>query len=580
MIFPIRKRLWELRPPPDPSAVRRVATELGIHPVVASLFLQRFPGNSLTRIHTYLFGKIQDLPFPAHLGDLEKASRILADALHHGVSIGIFGDYDVDGICATALMVKFLKECGAQVHFVLPHREVGYGLNVDAVRRFYGQGVKVLLTLDNGVSAHAAVREAVHLGMKVVICDHHHFDPSLLPPADALVHPGISDQGEWRHACGAGVALSLAIALRRTLREQGFFECREEPVLRHALLFATLGTLADLVSLEGANRFIVREGLKILNQLPTSRNYAGIRALLQVSGVKPGSVDEEAVLFYLAPRLNAAGRVEDARLALDLLLCEDEEEASSIASRLNRLNRYRQETEDQVLKEVDNILARSRDFVRRPFLLLAHPNWHLGVLGIVAGRVAQKYYRPTLLMKIEGEEARGSGRSIPEVNLIEALSAGKAWAEMGGHSQAAGVRLRVFNLKRFREAVDGYLLTHYCPEGWQPRLSLDQELLTSEISSSLMANLELLGPYGVGNPRPLFLSESIQPENVHLLKKEHLRFVFRAGNRRFTAIAFGRRDLLEKVRSPVKMAYRPFLDTYFQKEEIRFQVEDLRAAWI
>lgn len=580
MILRSGERIWRTRPLPDPARAARLSRSLGIHPIVAYLCLQRFEGMDEEEIHRHLFGTIHLLTLPDSLGAIDDASEILAEAVCSGLSIGIFGDYDVDGICATAIMVKFLKDCGAKTIPLLPHREEGYGLNERAIAEFHRLGVKVLLTLDNGISAIREIQKADQLGMEVIVADHHHLDRESLPPARAIVHPALGDSREWSFASGAGVALALTIQLRRRLRMRGFFQGREEPNLREAVALATFGTLADLVPLKGANRLIVREGLRFLNHLPAERRYAGIRALMEVSGIRAGQVDEEAVAFYLAPRLNAAGRVEDARLALELLLCEEEETARSLARRLDSLNRQRQRTEDEILKEVLLILERSRDLRERPILFLASPDWHPGVIGIVAGRIAQSFYRPTILLKIEGDQARGSARSIPEVNLIEALRAGSAWGHVGGHHQAAGVRIPIAHLHKFRCSVEEFLLSRYDFSSLKPSLLLDQELPTSQVDTRLIQDLGRLSPFGVGHPRPLFLSESILPENPYLIKEDHLRFYFRSGRSRQRAIAFRRPDLLEKARGAVRMAYRPVLDSYEGDPRVSFYVEDLQSCWL
>jgi single-stranded-DNA-specific exonuclease len=580
VIGKLGERIWRTRPLPDTDKVSRLSRSLGIHPVVASLSLQRFEGYGDEEIHRHLFGRLHDLPLPDSIGAILPATEILAEAVCSGVPIGLFGDYDVDGICATAIMVKFLRGCGAKIIPLIPHREEGYGLSERAVYDLHHQGVKILLTLDNGITAIREIHKAVQMGMEVIVADHHHFDPASLPPARAIVHPALGEPGEWSYLSGAGVAFALTIQLRRKLRAMGFFQGREEPNLREAVVLATLGTIADLVPLKGANRLIVREGLKTLNRLPGEKRYAGIQALIEVSAVKAGEVDEEAVAFYLAPRLNAAGRVEDARLALELLLCEEEETARNLAKRLDSLNHQRQRTEDQILKEALLLLERSRDQRERPILFLASPDWHVGVIGIVAGRIAQSFYRPTLLLKIEGDQARGSARSIPEVNLIEALRAGSAWAQVGGHRQAAGVRVPLTHLQKFRHSVEEHLLARYDFSSLKPTLLLDQELPTAEVDQRLVNDLELLGPFGIGHPRPLFVSESILPLDPYLIKNDHLQFYFRCGRMRRRAIAFRRPDLFDKTRGAVRMAYRPVKENYRGDLQIRFQVEDLQSQWI
>ena len=467
---------------------------------------------------------------PFLLKDMDQAVERIQTAVENGEPIVIFGDYDVDGVSATAILYECLTSLGAQVRCKLPSRDGGgYGITRDALEKLAAKGYTLVVTVDNGISAVEETAFARELGIDLVITDHH-LPPETLPDAVAVVDPKRSDDSSpFKDLCGAGVAFKLCAAL----------EGCEDPaeLLEPFGELAALGTIADVMPLVGENRTIVREGLSVLQD--TMR--PGLQALLENAGCAGKPVTAETVSYSLAPRLNAAGRMDSAAVALKLLLCENEEQAAGIAARLSEINADRQHTEQQIAAAALEKLAADPARTRDRVIVVAGEGWHPGVIGIVASRLMEKYGRPVIVISTENGEGRGSGRAPGAFNLHAGLCAcASCLLRYGGHSAAAGLTIEEENIGAFRKAINDWAAREY-PVPKPVVLSLDAAVQISELTVPAVQQLARMAPFGGGNPVPLLLIRGAVVDGVWPLGNEgrHTRLRLRQGNATCFVSVFG-----------------------------------------
>jgi single-stranded-DNA-specific exonuclease len=515
---------WQILSP-DTGTVAALRRALGCHPVVAVLLANRRIV-SPEQARTFLQASIADLRPPTGLKDLEKAVQRTARAIAAGENILLFGDYDVDGTTATAVLFEFLKTCGASVTFYIPHRlNEGYGLQARHIAEVaVPRRAALLITVDCGSGSHAAVDAARAAGIDVIITDHHHVEEPL-PCATAVINPKRRDcPAGWGQLAGVGVAFCLAVALRRHLRELGFWDQRPEPNLRSLCDLVALGTIADMVPLMEENRILAKTGLDLI----VSGRRPGLTALMETAGISNRPMNSDDVAFRLAPRLNAAGRVDHAGLAVDLLTAERMDTARPLAHTLNELNASRQELERRIWYDLEGMIARQPDLLKRQTLVLARSDWHVGVIGIVASRVMERFYRPVVLIGLTGRSGRGSARGIPGIDLYACLAACRAHLEeLGGHAQAAGLRIDAERLPEFQRTFEAAVAAAAGPDTFIPRIRIEAELGLEEISEDLVDQLEGLMPFGAGNPEPLFMARNVAVVSSSWVGQHHRRMVLR-----------------------------------------------------
>ncbi|AOO81973.1 single-stranded-DNA-specific exonuclease RecJ [Bosea vaviloviae] len=503
-----------------PDTLSRLLAGRGVEPSEALRFLEP---------------RLRDLlPDPATLTDMEAAAARLAEAAQRREKVAIFGDYDVDGACSAALLAGFLRQAGAQPRIHIPDRLIeGYGPNSDAIRTLAGEGATLLVTVDCGTTSHEPLAEAQRLGLDVVVLDHHQA-PELLPPVAALVNPNRQDDlSGLGHLCAAGVVFLTLVALSRTLRRQGFWTGRAEgePDLLAALDLVALATVADVVPLKGLNRAFVRQGIAILR----GRTRPGLAALMDVAGLD-GPVQPWHLGFLLGPRINAGGRIGDAALGARLLLTEDEIEARSIATELNRLNQERQEIERQAVLEAtaqaDHALMSLPD---QPVLMAASGDWHPGIVGLVAARLKERFRRPAFALALNGQGgATGSGRSVAGVDLgravREAVEAGLA-VKGGGHAMAAGVTLAAGQAPAFQAFLAERLAAQVAAADEAEALLIDAALSAGGANPRLLAEIDKAGPFGAGSPEPVFVFPAHRlVEAVEIGSGGHVRIKLKSGD--------------------------------------------------
>ncbi len=531
---------WRLAAAPDPEAVRALERSLDLHPLVAQLLVAR-GYRSLEDAETFLKPDLGDLHDPMLFVDMDRAVARLMRALAGGERITVYGDYDVDGVTSTAILISFLRQIGAQVEAYIPHRlKEGYGLNLNAVREIAARGTRLLLTCDCGVTAVEEVDAAARAGMDVVVIDHHRV-PTRPPAAVAILNPYREDcRFPFRHLAAVGVTFNLLMALRRALREAGWFHRHRqpEPNLGELLDLVALGTVADVVPLVGENRIFVAHGLRRLAEA----KRPGIVALKEVAGIEPGPVSAGQIAFRLGPRINAAGRLDEASVGLSLLLSGDLATARRLAADLDAANEERRRIEREITAEA--AAQAEAKLERGPGLVLVGDGWHRGIVGIVASRMVERFHRPTLVLARDGDRIRGSGRSIPAFDLHAGLGACARHLErFGGHRAAAGLELQAAHLEAFEADFLDACVRALAPEDLLPELAVDAELCPTEVDLRLACDLERLAPFGLGNRAPVFLARGVRIRDARLVGRgepAHLK----GRVDRLEAIGFGLGDAI------------------------------------
>jgi single-stranded-DNA-specific exonuclease len=507
------------------------------------------------------------VPDPATLPDIEAAATLIRHAIDRNHRIAVFGDYDVDGVTSTALLVQVLRDHGADVRAYLPHRERdGYGLNRGAIDQARGDGCRLLISVDCGTSDRAELEYARALGLDTVVIDHHHV-PSVDIPTEAFVSPKRPDS---HHPFAEYSAVGVAYQLLR-------FLFGEDSVHQYLPLVA-LGTVADVVSLTGANRAIVHHGLKLFERYASP----GLMALADVADVRPDAIRSQHLGFMLGPRINAAGRIDDPWTALELLLTDSATRAEELARTLNNLNRHRQQMLDEYVSEAHIFVESAGDFAN-PVLVVHSPDWRIGLVGLVASRLTEFYGRPVFALEQGAPYSRGSARSIDEFDVVSALHrCADLLDRFGGHSKAAGLTIETNRIAEFTDRINSIFVEEIGPQPPLPSLTLDAELDPSLVSLELVESLQHLEPCGHGNPAPRFLMRNLPVADARRSKDQsHLLFnVAAPGSAPLRAVSFNAGDrLVELHGSPrVDLAVSLRLNTWRGRTSVTLEVVDFRSA--
>ncbi len=526
---PALRPRWAEPPVPDADAVAALTGALHLPAGVCAVLASRGHRDP-DAAKRFLRPLAEHLHDPAELADGLLAAARLARAVENGETVFIHGDYDVDGMCATALYARWLGRLGARVVPFVPHRlRDGYDFSSAGLAAARAAGASLILTADCGTVAAGTVAEARSAGMDVIVTDHHAVGPGAAR-ASALVNPQRPDcPYPEKGLCGTGVAFKVCELVGRLMGQ--------DPEDLHGLLdLVALATVADLVPLQGENRALVRLGLRRF----ASSRVVGLSALLAQAGVDPAGATAGQLGFVVAPRLNAVGRMGDSSEALRLLLTEDPEEAAALARRMDEVNRMRQAEDRRTLDEALELLARDFDPERDYGVVLAAEGWHPGVIGIVASRVVERIHRPTVLVALDGEKGRGSARSVPGFHLYDALLRCRAHlGRFGGHRQAAGMDVERAAVPALREAFNAEAHAALGPDDLQPLLRPDLELSLGTADLELVHWLGYLEPHGIGNPRPLFLAREVKLAGARRVGDGHLKVQLEAMDGRLDAIGFG-----------------------------------------
>jgi single-stranded-DNA-specific exonuclease len=569
----------------DAGYVRRLCTELNVSPLTAQVLLARgfLPDNGAA---SFLNARLTDLHDPDLLPGVAEATERIVSAVKAGRRVTIYGDYDVDGVTSTSMLWHCLQLLNAKVDYYIPCRmEEGYGLNCEAIRQLHAEDPqRLVVSVDCGICSTAEAALARELGLELIITDHHMMDAEL-PEAAVLVHPRLPGTSyPFGDLCGAGVALKVAWSICRKLGDGKHASPRMREFLLTAVGLAAIGTVADVVPLLGENRVIVRYGLSGLKE----RSSLGLKALLKVAGFeeKP-SIESEDVAFGIAPRLNAAGRLGQARLAVELLTTEASERAGALADYVDQLNKQRRTVEQRIFKEAKELVAEHEEWLDQPALVLAHHDWHPGVIGIVASRVVEHFQKPAILIALNTQTGigAGSGRSFGGHDMHAALTDSRAHLKScGGHKAAIGLKVEAARIDAFREDFVKALAERHTVTDKDRELVVDAEVRLADVTRKAVLELDKLGPFGQSNPKPVFVAARIElaePPRKMGEGERHLSLRVKQTGAVMRAVAFGRgewADEIAAVNGPISISFAPGINRYRGNETVELQLIDWRPA--
>jgi single-stranded-DNA-specific exonuclease len=554
----------------------KLAQAIGLSPLLGQVLINRGI-ETPEQAQVYLYPESQAMPAPIdEFTDLAISVEMLKEAIANEEKIAICGDYDADGMTSTALLLRALRWLGADVDYAIPSRmKDGYGINTRIVEEFAEEGVGLILTVDNGISAHEAIALAAELGITVIITDHHDLPPEL-PEADAILNPKqLSESSPYRGLAGVGVAYILAVTLARELGQlQG--------LTQQLLELFTLGTIADLACLTGINRRWLKRGLKLLPQ----SQLIGVQALIQVAGVSEDqkALKPEDIGFKLGPRINAIGRLDDPQIVIELLTTTDKEVARNLAQKCEQVNQKRQYLCEQIEGEAIALIEQSQiNFEQQRVLVIVQADWHHGVIGIVASRLVERYGIPVFIGTYEDEDKehiRGSARGIPEFHVFEALEFCKDYlGKFGGHKAAGGFSLPAENLEAFQKSLSRF--AHQClkPEHLKPLISIDAQADFTQITSNLYQQIDALHPCGIGNPDPILWTPNVKVVEQKIVGKGHLRLSFIQDNQpvKITAVAWRWGEFFP-LPSRVDIAYKLRENTWNGNTSIELELVGIRLS--
>ncbi len=569
----MKSLLWQHLPCNEDDA-SGLATALNLHPTVARLLCMRGLSDPAVA-DRFLNPSLEHLHDPFLLADMDRAVTRLERALASGERIAVHGDYDVDGITSTVILRRALEMLGGKViHFIPERLRDGYGLQPAAIDRLHAEKVDVVVSVDCGIRGTDAARRARELGLDLIITDHHEPEGTL-PDALAVINPKRHDcTYPDKHLAGVGVALKLVQALC-TRAGKGKW-------MPGFVKIAALGTLADVVPLVGENRVIARFGLESLSRGP---HTIGLRSLLEASGLTGKTIDSYQVAFMVAPRVNAAGRMSSPDIATRLLLATDEgmaDEARGLAQQLNDENLRRQQEEAELVSQAKKAIETDPAVGAHNVLVVGGEGWHRGVIGIAASKLVDTFHKPAIVLSVDGDVAHGSCRSIPDFNMLAALEhCADVFVRFGGHKQAAGLTMDAARVPEFRARINAYADDVLEPDQLRPRLRIDAPLNLKAITPDLVRGLDSLGPFGMGNPRPIFHASPVEiVDGPRSIKERHLSMTFNQEGRRFRAIAWRaaeQADFLDRNRAGVNLAFSLERNEYKGETYLELNVADIKA---
>lgn len=562
---------WNV-PPVNEAAAVLLSEQLHIHPLLAKLLVSRGM-DSASEAKSFLNGTLEDLHDPFLLSGMKEAVPRIMQAVEQGEQILIYGDYDADGISSTTLMIQLMRQLNANFDYYIPHRsKEGYGLHIHALEEARRQGVTLIITVDTGISAVEQIAYANEAGMDVIVTDHHE-PPSILPQAFALINPKLPYcPYPFKGLAGVGVVYKLAEALLGHDVPESWSE------------LAALGTIADLMPLVGENRMIVRSGLKSMSKSA----FPGMTALLKVAGWNKGDVSSIQVAFGLAPRINASGRMSHAKQAVALLTAEDAVQAEIAANGLDLLNKERQTLVEHMVDEAMAMLEDKKSGGRIPdVIVVAGEGWNVGVVGIVASKILERYYRPTLVLGIDPAtgQCKGSARSIPGFDVYEALvSCSELLDHFGGHPSAAGMSLHRDQLSLFEQRMNEFASNRLLPEHFIPKMAVDLECSLHEVTVSVIEEIEGLAPFGMDNPSPRLLIRDTKLIEMKRIGKDgkHLKLTLGQQDKVIEALAFGKGDLahLLSLEDRLDIVAEPSINEWNGSRKPQLLLQDLSISHV
>ncbi|QDT34865.1 single-stranded-DNA-specific exonuclease RecJ [Thalassoglobus polymorphus] len=572
--------------PHDQGAIKRLTKEMSCSPLLAQVLAARGIESKEQALKLYTT-QMKDLHDPGLLPGVEEASDRMIAAMKSQRRITIYGDYDVDGVTATSILWHCLKLAGAKVDYYIPCRlEEGYGLNLEAIRTLHEEDPdRLVITVDCGICSLKEAALAKELGLELIITDHHTMLDEL-PDAATNVHPRLpGSEYPFKELCGAGVAFKLAWAVCQKLGDGTKASPRMREYLKSAVGLAAIGTVADVVPLIGENRIIVQYGLSTL----LDKSMTGLSMLLKVANLdEQKELSAEDIGFGIGPRINAAGRLGQARLAVELLTTENRQRAAQLADYMDQLNKDRQKVERKIYKQAKEQIEENPEWLESGALVLASEDWHPGVIGIVASRIAEKYERPTIMIAMNAESGigQGSGRSFHGYDLHSGLSACSELLEaFGGHKAAAGLRVKSEQLDDFRQTLGQIALEDNSSDSAQPELDVDAEVTLHDLTHRAVKELDWLGPYGAAHRRPIFSAsniELVEPPKKMGGGERHLSLRVRDGSKVLRAVAFGKGEwadeMQEAITGPFSICFTTNMNRFRGYETVELKLVDWQPS--
>ncbi len=561
---------WKTLPTPPDDVVRRLVEDG--YPTLAAIVLAQRGYTDPEQIADYLQPRLASLPSADALSGLGAASTLIADAVTSGRPICVYGDYDVDGTTATSLLVDFFARAGFPIEYLIPNRfESGYGFHAHLVEDLAARGIGLVITVDTGITGHDACERARELGVQTIITDHHEIGDAL-PLADAIINPHQPgcEFGD-HHLTGVGLAFFLAAGVRAELERRGLAR-RDDLDLRPLLDLVALGTIADMAPVNGINRPLVATGLRLLGE----ETRLGIKALKAAAGMAGKSMEYGSVSFGLAPRLNAAGRMAHAGEVVRLLTTSDPETATAIAKELDAENTRRQQVEHAIHEQARQKVVANPHADKLRTLVLAGENWHAGVIGIVAGRILEEFYRPSIVIAFDGDVGKGSGRSVRGFDLHAALaSCAKHLIQFGGHRMAAGLTVARAKLFDFMTAFEQYARANLRDEDLVPELEIAAECRIGDLDERTAARIAAMAPFGIGNPMPVFATRGARVIDKRVMKEQHLRLRLADGAKVVTAMGWRMADRFGEIGDTADVAFQVGFNTWNGRRELQLTIKDI-----
>jgi single-stranded-DNA-specific exonuclease len=569
---------WVL-PTPDHRLSHSLTTHLSISPLTAQVLINR-GCEDVETARKFLNPQLNELSDPHDIPGMDAAVERVYEAARNQERVLVYGDYDVDGAASTALLVRFLRSAGLDCDYYVPHRIAeGYGLNVEAISEFKKQGVGLIITVDCGVGAVDECLHAKACGIDMVVTDHH--EPGeALAPAVAIVNPKLGDESNpCRDLAGVGVAFKLAWAVAKRFSTGQKMSDEFRQFMLNSLGLVALGTVADIVPLIGENRVLVKYGLTALANTPAP----GLRALMDCARIRGNEITPRDVAFGLGPRLNAAGRMDNAELAVELMISDDTMRCHEIAATLDQHNIDRRKLQNDIFEHAREVFLSQPGSESAQAIVLAHKDWHPGVIGIVASKMVDEFNCPSALIAINGDVGKASARSVPGFNLFSTLEGfSDRLLSFGGHAMAAGFQIHVDQIDPLRTFLNEAAST-YDPEMFHPTVDVDAEIELADLSERLLSELRQLTPHGAANRPPLFVAHGLRiagRPRLMGLKGRHVSFYVSDGRQSFRAVAFGQGDTLyDEILASERncsIVFSPRVDTRMDDGALELRIEDIR----
>ncbi len=558
---------------PDANAIRLICDRTGLSRLAATVLANRGILDP-REIEAFRNPRLADLPTFEIMAGIAEAVSVITDAVESGDPICVYGDYDADGVTATSVLLEFFQSAGHPVRYFTPDRaDHGYGFHPEVVESLAAEGVRLIITVDLGISGHEACLTARRLGVKVVVTDHHEIAETL-PDADAVVNPHLEHCGfHGEDLTGVGIAFFLAGALRAEF-DQRKIASRADVDLKKLLDLVAIGSIADIAPVTGVNRSLIKTGLDVLSR----EDRPGIAALKKVGGISGRPVNYGNVAFNIAPRINAAGRMSSGATAVELFTTQDPAAAQSLAAELDAFNEKRKEIEGEIHKTARKMVMENPHLDKLKTLVLVGRGWNQGVIGIVAGRIQEEFYRPTIVISLDGDVGRGSGRSVSGFDLHEALTAcSRHLTGFGGHRQAAGMTIRAEEIEPFMVAFETWARKKIKPEMTVKSIHLDAWCELADLDEQSVAQIDSFAPFGAGNPKPVFALKKVRVIFKSLIKDEHLKLRLAAGQAVVTAIGWRMAKRFKEVGDYVDVAFNVEMNEYRGTRNVQLIIVDIKG---